>query len=73
MVGNILLNCPDGVTVQKIELQHKNPEHIIYVIFQKWLATDPRASWRKLVQCLGDAAEELNAVAKNIEDNLMDC
>ena len=72
MVGNILLNSSDGATVRMIELHHnKDPQRIIYDIFQIWLTQDPKASWRILVQCLRDAAEELNTVAKDIEDNLI--
>ena len=71
MLGNILLNSHDGAQVKALEILHKyNPEHIIYDIFQKWLCTDEKATWRKLVQSLRGASTELNTLAKDIEDCL---
>ena len=52
-LGNILLNDPNGVRVQAIELD--NPHHVnnvVYSIFQKWIVEDANATWGKLVQCL---------------------
>lgn len=71
-VGNILLNSPDGARVRVIELRHnRDPYPIIYDIFQIWLSSDETASWRKLVLCFRDAADELSTVAKDIENTLV--
>ena len=68
MLGNILLNSPDGTAVKIIELKHRDPYDIVYDIFQKWLTSDATATWKKLVQCLRDV--KLNTLAKDIEDCL---
>ena len=69
MLGNILLNSPDGAAVQIIEMRHRgDPYDIVYDIFQKWLTRDVTATWKKLVQCLRDV--KLNTLAKDIEDHL---
>ena len=52
-LGNILLNCSNGVEVLAIEMTNNNRvEGVIYDIFQKWLVKDPDATWGKLVSYL---------------------
>ena len=70
-LGNILLNSRDGVEVRAIESKHNmDLKNVLYDIFQKWLHTDEKATWRKLVQSLRHASTELNTLAKDIEDCL---
>ena len=70
LLGNILLESPNGKKVQTIEATcGQNVDDVVYAIFQKWSSEDGDCTWGKLVHCLRDS--NLNALANDIDSCLL--
>ena len=67
-IGTHLLNDECGSVVEAIHMETPRPEDIIYQIYRRWLAEDPKHSWEKLIDCLKKC--NLGYLAQQMEDVL---